>query len=263
MPRIICTKGALGLALLLIAAPTAAQAASAPSHVPVPAGRVQHTVTDTLYPAATNTVHHPTVRLEEWNGARAARLLETNVATHKVKSDCDFTAHAMSHCWVPRDAFFPTAPEAGVIHLNPTGPYPLPSWIDAGAQEKSQIGQPATGMHVTGTTTYLGHAALMVATDPHPTSEGGTVSNKMIVDARTYYPLWQEDTIVGQPYTTPDGTKGIQNFDRIIKVTKMDLLSAHGVRLKISPHPGAKIVNDAQRLAHRNQTHARKTAATR
>ena len=86
-PRI---KAALGLALLSAVVPAAAQA-QAPAHVPVPAGQLQHTVTDLTFPAAKNTFHHDALRNERWIGATAGRDVVTNVSTGKVREDCQYT----------------------------------------------------------------------------------------------------------------------------------------------------------------------------
>src|SRR4029077_12823717 len=97
------TATAIGVALLAAALPAAAGAAQAPFvHSPVPAGQLQHTVTDISFPAATNTrLPHvadaagifpgDTVRTETWMGATEGRSIRTDLMTGKIVSDCGFT----------------------------------------------------------------------------------------------------------------------------------------------------------------------------
>jgi hypothetical protein len=131
------TTAALGLALLSVAAPAAAQA-QAPAHVPVPAGQLQHTVTDLTFPAAKNTFHHDALRNERWIGASAGRELVTNLSTGKVREDCQHTLTVV-RCWAaPLNA---REPAAGTTHILPGDPVLLESWDDVGAGVKALVGQ--------------------------------------------------------------------------------------------------------------------------
>jgi hypothetical protein len=224
MTRHLRSTTALGLALLAVAAPAAARAASGlPAHVPVPAGQLQHTVIETFYPQAKNTQAHDTVRYESWMTAHAGRALESNVTTGKVKSDCQFRLGHDALCW--------TYGHPGVIHINPGDPSFLISWADRARIEKGQL---ALGMHLTGKTTYLGRPALTYVQDPDPTARGGTVTVTETVDAKTDYPLREETTIVS----------GNNHYDQILETKVMKLIRPHGVQLTMNPHPKARRVND-------------------
>jgi hypothetical protein len=240
MPRNTRTTAALGLALLAAVVPAAG---AAPARTPVPRGEVQHTVTEISYPAAKNTVHHDTVRLERWTSASASRMLETNITSGRIHSDCQFRVGAPSRCWT--SSF--KAGNPGVIHINPGSDSFVSSWIDVGRGEKQQLHGPQANVHLTGTTTYLGRKALQFEYDPIPTSKGGTSTSSVIVDAKTYYPLRQEFVITGDPYTAPNGKTGKSRFDEVIAVKVMKVTKVRGVQLTIDPHPGAKIVHDGRR----------------
>src|SRR3954471_8224542 len=120
------TTAALGLALFAAAAPAAAKAA-APDHTPVPAGQLQHTVTEISFPAAKNTFHHAGLRSEWWVTATAAREVVRNATTGNVGSDCQYTTTEV-RCW---DAPLSRRdPANGTIFIFPGQPRLLQSWAD-------------------------------------------------------------------------------------------------------------------------------------
>lgn len=241
-------KAIVGLALLSAVAPAASAAAKPPLHTPVPAGELQHTVTEISYPAATNTVHHDTVRTQRWTTNRAGRALETNITTGLIHSDCQFALGVQSRCWTPT---LPGKP--GVIHLDPGSPFLLTSWVDQGRAEKSELTQPGSGWHMTSTTTYLGRKALAFVQTKVPTSKGGTSAAYAIVDAQTYFPLRQEFVINGDPYTASNGKTGKYRLDEVIATKVMKLQPPNSAQLTMDPHPGATVIDDVKRL-HRSHT---------
>ncbi len=256
------TAAALGAALLAAAVPAAARA-DAPSHVPVPAGQLQHTVTELSFPAAKNTQSFHALREERWMGAEAGRELTTDLTTGKVREDCQFTL-TEDRCWAaPLNSI---EPALGQIYVMPGTPLLLRSWADEGSGVKAMLDQ---GFYrVTGSTTFLGHAALTVADKgPSPAPDGGLATTSIIADAGTYYPLWREDRATDQPYTSEDGTKGKQQVDQVTETKVMEVISPAGVPLTIAAHPGAKVVvegpGDASAAARRKAAAKRRAAARR
>jgi hypothetical protein len=269
------TTAALGLALLSVAAPAAAHA-QAPAHVPVPAGQLQHTVTDLRFPAAKNTFHHDALRNERWIGASAGRELVTNVSTGKVREDCQYTLTEV-RCWAaPLNA---REPAAGTTHILPGSPVLLESWDDVGAGVKALVGQ-SRGYSMTGNTTFLGRPALTLDQVAQRGPDGGIASATVIAEADNYYPLFREDTDTDQPYHKVDGSKGgFENVDQVTTTQTMEVISPNGVKLTIDAHPHAKVVDDRpaavaareKAAAHRKHRHpgrrhsghARKSTARR
>jgi hypothetical protein len=269
------TAAALGLALLSVAAPAAAHA-QAPALVPVPAGQLQHTVTDLTFPAAKNTFHHDALRNERWIGASAGRELVTNVSTGKVREDCQYTL-TQARCWAaPLNA---SEPAAGTTYIMPGNPILLESWDDVGAGVKELIGQ-SRGYTITGNTTFLGRPALTLDQVAQRGPDGGIASATVIAEADNYYPLFREDTDINQPYHKRDGSKGgLENVDQVTTTQAMEVISPAGVRLTIDAHPNAKVVDErpaavaARKRAaarrkhkhprHKHSEHGRKSAAQR
>jgi hypothetical protein len=273
MSRTIRTTAALGLALLTVAAPAAAQS-TPPAHVPVPAGQLQHTVTDTVSPATTNTFRLHSRQLERWMTADAGRELTTDLTTGKVIEDCQYTL-TVNRCWVPSVDVLPGHPAVstpqGAIYVMPGNENVLVSWADAGADVKSLVGDPR-GYSLTGTTTYLGHPALILNQATGKDADGGTSSATVFAEADNYYPLHIED-VSDNPSTAnngPHGPKIIAHFDSITDTKTLETISPNGVQLTIDAHPGAKVIDErpaavaaAKKAAARKKAAAHKKAAAR
>jgi hypothetical protein len=253
---------ALGLALLSVAAPVAAHA-QAPAHVPVPAGQLQHTVTDLTFPTAKNTFHHDALRNERWIGASAGRELVTNLSTGKVREDCQYTLTEV-RCWAaPLNS---REPGAGTTHILPGNPILLESWDDVGTGVKALVGQ-SRGYSITGSTTFLGRPALTLDQVAQRGPDGGIASATVIAEADNYYPLFREDTDTNQPYHKLDGSKGgFENVDQVTTTQTMEVISPSDVKLTIDPHPRAKVVDDRpaavaarkRAAAHRKHRHPKR-----
>lgn len=243
MSRKIRWRAALGLALLAVAAPTAAADSAAPAHVPVPAGQLQHTVTELSWPASTNTFQHNTLRDQRWMTATAGRELETDVKTGKVKWDCQFRLTVV-RCWdaplTRRD------PRAGTTYIFPGDARLLESWDDVGGRIKVLIGDPR-GYHQTGTTTLLGHQAVTLAQDAQRGPDGGIASDTVIADAGNFYPLFREDIDKDQPFNDRKGHTGLEQVDERTTTKVMEVISPAGVKLTIGAHPHAKVVNELKK----------------
>jgi hypothetical protein len=256
------TTAALGLALLAVAVPAAAQA-QAPAHVPVPAGELQHTVTDLTFPSAKNTFHHDALRNERWIGAGAGRELVTNVSTGRVREDCQYTL-TEARCWAaPLNS---KEPAAGTTYVMPGNPILLESWDDVGAGVKDLVGQ-SRGYSITGNTTFLGRPALTLNQAAQRGPDGGIESATVIAEADNYYPLFREDTDTNQPYHKLDGSKGgLENVDQVTTTQTMEVISPAGVKLTIDAHPKAKVVDERpaavaarkKAAAHRKHKHPKR-----
>jgi hypothetical protein len=231
---------ALAISLLASTAPAAAAVAPGPTHVPVPAGQIQHTVTVISFPAAKNTHHHDGLRNERWIGATAGRELVTDTTTGKVREDCQYRITA-ARCWAaPLNKREPTA---GTTHIFPGNALLLQSWIDAGANVDALIGDPR-GYRITGSTTFLGRPAITLVQPAQRGPDGGTESASLIAEADNHYPLWRNDLDVNQPFVRPDGTRGKEQVDQVTTTKVMEVISPAGVKLTIARHPRAKVVDD-------------------
>jgi len=256
------TKAALGLALLSVVAPAAAHA-QAPAHVPVPAGQLQHTVTDLTFPADKNTFHHDALRNERWIGASAGRELVTNLSSGKVREDCQYTL-TEARCWAaPLNS---SEPAAGTTHVLPGNPILLESWDDVGAGVKALVGQ-SRGYTITGSTTFLGRPALTLTQVAQRGPDGGIASATVIADAGNYYPLFREDTDTDQSFHERDSSKGgVEDVDQVTTTKTMEVISPSGVKLTIAAHPKAKVVDDRpaavaarkRAAAHRKHRHPKR-----
>jgi hypothetical protein len=240
MPRTPLAIAALGLALL---APAAAHAGVVP-HVPVPDGQLQHTVTVISFPGGgKNTFHHDGLRSEWWVTATAAREVVKNTTTGKVTSDCQYSLTTV-RCWdAPLNK---RDPRNGTIYIFPGQPLLLQSWVDLGANVKSLLGDPR-GYHQTGTTTYLGRDAVVLAQDAQRSPDGGIAHATVIAEADNYYPLFREDVDTDQPYSERDGRKGTERVDEVTSTKVMESISPAGVRLKMAAHPRAKVVDERRK----------------
>jgi hypothetical protein len=238
MPRTPLAIAALGLALL---APAAAHAAPGHPHAPVPAGQLQHTVTVISFPGGgKNTFHHDGLRSEWWVTASAAREVVHNTTTHKVTSDCQYTLTTV-RCWdAPLNR---REPRNGTVYIFPGQPLLLQSWVDLGDNVKALLGDPR-GYHQTGTTTYLGRDAVVLAQDAQRGPDGGIEHVTVIAEADNYYPLFQEVVDEDQPYSERDGRKGTERIDEVTNTTVMETISPAGVRLTMARHPRAKVVDE-------------------
>jgi len=256
MSRKIRWRAALSLAVLSAAVPGAAQAAAI-THVPVPAGQLQHTVTELSWPVSTNTpFHHNTLRDERWMTATAGREIETDVKTGKVKFDCQFRLTVV-RCW---DApISGREPRAGTTYIFPGDARLLESWNDNGAAVKDLIGDPR-GYTQTGTTTFLGHQAVILAQPAQRSPDGGIASATVIADATNFYPLFREDIDKDQPFNDRKGHAGKEQVDERTTTKVMEVISPAGVKLTIGAHPHAKVVNE---LKKHKQTKGYGAAAAR
>jgi hypothetical protein len=239
MLRTIRTAIALGAALLLSAAP-----AGAATHVPVPAGQIQHTVTQISFPKSKNTFHHDGLRNERWIGATAGRELVTDTTTGKVREDCQYRI-AVVRCWAA--PLNKTEPAAGTTHIFPGDALLLQSWIDAGANVTALIGDPR-GYRITGGTTFLGRPAITLLQQAQRGPDGGIESTSVIAEADNHYPLFSEVLDREQPYHHINGKRGKEQVDQVTTTKVMEVISPAGVKLTIARHPHAKVVDD-RRLA--------------
>jgi hypothetical protein len=214
----------LPIALLTAAAlalPAAASASYNPPWqvIPVPAGEVQHTVTETTF-QSNETVpgKTPWDRIEEkWAGTNAARNVLTNAENGQLISECTGTASSYS-CY---DADL----DSGLQLSGAEGPNTAPgqSWGTEGSKIKLEI---AKGwLRPTGSTTFLGR--------PANTYVGSSteVQRTVIVDAATGYPL-EEAVLLSY---------GSQTATQISKVTAFETLTpaAAAQDLAATAHPGA------------------------
>jgi hypothetical protein len=240
------TTAALGLTVLAAAVAPAAACAdqTPPAHVPVAAGQLQHTVTVISFPGGgKNTFHHDGLRSEWWVTATAAREVVKNTTTHKVTSDCAYTTTVV-RCWdAPLNK---REPANGTIFIFPGQPILLQSWTDLGNNVKALLGDPR-GYHQTGTTTYLGRDAVVLAQDAQRGPDGGIEHATVIAEADNYYPLFREDVDEDQPYHERDGRKGTERVDEINSTKVMEVISPNGVKLTMAPHRYAKVVDERKR----------------
>jgi hypothetical protein len=242
MSRKIRWRAALSLAVLSAVAPGAAQAAAI-HHVPVPAGQLQHTVTELSWPVSNNTFQHNTLRDERWMTATAGREIQTDVKTGKVKFDCQFRLTVV-RCW---DApISRREPRAGTTYVFRGDARLLESWDDVGAGVKDLIGNPR-GYTQTGTTTFLGHQAVILAQPAQRSPDGGIASATVIADATNFYPLFREDIDKDQPFNDRKGHTGKEQVDERTTTKVMEVISPAGVRLTIGAHPHAKVVNELKK----------------
>ena len=262
MNRTINPKAALGLALIVVAATPAAALATntaAGPHVPVPAGQLQHTVTQISFPPAKNTHHHDGLRNERWIGATAGRELVTDTTTGKVREDCSYTLKLV-RCW--NGPLNHTEPAAGRTYLFDGDPVLLQSWIDVGSGVKALLNDPR-GYHPTGTTTFLGHPAVTLAQAAQRGPDGGIESVTVIAEADNYYPLFSEVLDARQPFTRPDGSKGTERVDQVTTTKTMEVISPAGVKLTIARHPHAKVTDDRRAARAARRRARQKKAATK
>jgi hypothetical protein len=261
MTRTSRTTAALGLAVLALAAPSAARAAG-PEHVPVPAGQLQHTVTAVTFPKSGNTFPHHALRNERWITATAGRELVTDVTAHKVREDCSYTL-VVVRCWAA--PINRTEPRNGTLYIMQGDARLLQSWIDIGAGIKEEIGNPR-GYTVTGTTTFLGRPAVTLTQPQQGSPNGGEARATVIAEADNDYPLFRDDIDVGQPFHELDGRKGKENVEQVTTTKVMETISPAGVRLTIARHPRARVRDDrpAARAARRRAAarHKRGAATT-
>jgi hypothetical protein len=116
---------------------------------------------------------------ERWITATAGRELVTNTTTGKVREDCSYTLKVV-RCWAaPLNR---TEPRAGTLFIQPGAAALLQSWIDIGAGVKESIGRPR-GYRITGSTTFLGRAAITLAQDAQRGPDGGIESASIVAEA--------------------------------------------------------------------------------
>jgi hypothetical protein len=250
----------LGLALVALAVPAAAHADTAtPPHVPVPAGQLQHTVTEISFPRSTNTFHHDKLRNERWIGATAGREIVTDLSLNDVRSDCQYRLTVV-RCWeAPISSH---QPSAGTIYIYPGKPFLLQSWDDLGANVKSLFGV-AGGYRAIGNTTFLGRPAVTLAQDPQRGPDGGIESASIVAEADNFYPLLRVDVDTDQPFHDPGGKKGLERVEEVTTTKTMEVVSPHGVKLTMDRHPKAKVVDERPAARAARKKAREKAAAAR
>ncbi len=258
MSRTNRAKALAGLAMLAAILPPAAWAASgAIVHTPVPAGQIQHTVTETSFPKDKNsqlphkrladgTFPGDTLRTESWIGHSAGRTVTTDLMTHRIVSDCAYTL-TVAHCF---EAGYSSRTGAnlapnGIVWIYPGDARLLQSWADAGAGIKDLLGVPK-GYTQTGTTTYLGRPAVILEQGTAPAPGGvGTESATVIAQADNFYPLRSEDI-------SHDSNVGKhQHFDQVTAAKVLQVIGPRGVKLTIGSYPKAQIRDERKGHHHR------------
>lgn len=218
---------ALAAALALPAAATASQVevpARPWSMVPVPAGEVQHTITETTFRSnVTVPGVTPWDRVEEnWVSANAARSVETDAANGDLLSE--YTATPTGHTgYIAKSNTLFTVENA----LIGSASY---SWQSEGNKIRYEITR--GWLRAVEPTTYLGRPA-EIYTGP---AENGRL--RMVIDTATDYPL---ETAVTFSY-------GSQTGSQVSKVTAFEILSPAAAASDLAPqaHPGA-VASSARR----------------
>jgi hypothetical protein len=98
-------------------------------HHPVPAGQVQHLVTENIQSHEGEGMHHR--RIENWTATAASRTIVTNVDTGRVTYECGSTGVDWS-CYFPDDNV--------LEHGSGNDPLVNASWRDQGAFWKKNMG---------------------------------------------------------------------------------------------------------------------------
>jgi hypothetical protein len=224
---------ALAAAALALPATAAASETRPWSLIPVPAGEVQHTVTETAFQS---NVMAPGVTpwdrvQEEWVSATAARSVDTSTQTGELLYEDVATPTGHTGYNAETDTTFTAE--------NPWVSCAGDSWQTEGSKIKSEI---ARGwLRAVGPTTYLGRPGEIYS---GPAENG---SLRMVIDDATGYPLEQA---VSFAYGSQTGTQ-------VSKVTTFEILSpaAAAPELRPGPHPGA--------VASRNSRPRRKAKPSR
>jgi hypothetical protein len=262
MFRTMHIKAALGAVLVAAAIPAAAQAADgAIQHTPVPAGQLQHTVTEFSWPSDRNTFQHDTLREERWMTATAGRDVTIDTRTGKVQSDCQYTlGEARCYEAVNYDAAGNNIAPQGTIWIYNGIPGLLESWTDDGNRIKSLVGDPR-GYHQTGTTTFLGHPAVTLVQSTANDADGGTGSETVIAEADNDYPLFRE-TITDNPGTAnnrPGGAPITVHDDEVTQTTTLETISPGGIQLTIGRYPGATVRDERAKTVAATSKHHKPT----
>jgi hypothetical protein len=262
MFRTMHIKAALGLAAIAAAAIPAAATASPLPLVPVAAGQLQHTVTQYSWPSDRNTFQHDTLREERWITATAGRVITTDAVTGQVQSDCQYSL-AQARCYesIDYDAAGNNVAPHGVIWIYDGSASLLESWADVGNGIKTSIGTPG-GYTQTGTTTFLGHPAIVLTQPTSKDADGGTGSETVIAEADNDYPLFRED-VTDNPGTAnnrPGGAPITVHDDEVTQTTTLETISPVGIQLTIGQYPGATVKDEraktvASASKHHKPTH--------
>jgi hypothetical protein len=205
-------------ALAVPAVASAAERPSLPDPIPVPAGQVQHTVTDATF-KGNYTIrgvvpwHHIT---ESWVSAHRARAV-TRDANGKLLGEC-VVVNERTRCYSAADneitTFTSSRPDPGWA-----------SWQYRGALIKAQID---VGWYaIAGDTTALGRPAKALR-DTHGDSSSTT---SIVADAATLAPLVRTTT----------GSSHGKTFTQTESVTRFETISARQAHFKMLRHPGAKV----------------------
>lgn len=212
-------------ALALPAAATAAQA-QVPGRpypeAPVPAGEVQHTVTETTFQSNTSDPGvTPWARTEEsWVGASAGRDVQTNTETGELLNEYTSTASGHTGYIAKTNTTFTLE--------NPAIGAASESWQTEGNKIKYEISH--GWLKPVQSTTYLGRPAEIYTED----TKGGEIGSlRMVIDNATDYPL---ETAVTFTY-------GSQTGSQVSRVTVFEILTPQAAAADLAPHahPGASI----------------------
>lgn len=215
---------ALAAAVLV---PAAAAATTAPKpkdfvqRYPVPAGQVQHTVTDNLQMRSGVPKLHN--RIEEWTATAASRTTVTNVITGRIAYECGSAGKA----W---NCFFPD--EKVLEQGNGDDALVNASWRDQAAFWG--VYDDLKGWAKVGPTVDIGRPATVYRQSSKVENDGKLqpITQTIDVDDEIGFILRSDITS-----TFPDGS----TLEAVTTVTTMETLPAAPVALGLVPHPGAKI----------------------
>lgn len=215
-----------GLAAAAIGLPAEAATAATAFRVPVafrqqhpvPAGQVQHTVTETTVEVNGLLVRHE--RVEAWNAAAASRAVTTDVRGGALIEECTGQGVEFT-CFSPRP---------NLIRQGSDDPLLNASWLDQAAWWRAAQGPPAGRR--TGTTTEVGRRAVVHRDDDARDlcfTPGRAITVSDVATGLTLRHLVTTD-VPGH------GTRRL-----LTQVTRMETLDAATVPLTMAPHPGARV----------------------
>jgi hypothetical protein len=216
------------VAALVIGGAAAASASAALPRIdftqryPVPAGQVQHLVTDsTVSHEGDPTTHR---RVENWTATAASRTIVTNVDTGRVTYECGSSGVDWS-CYFPDDNV--------LEHGSGNDPLVNASWRDQ-AEFWKRDGGIESGYTRVGRSVDLGRPVTVWASKPRQVGyEDGTVPIHATIDVDDELGFIMKNTISSP---LPDGT----TLRSETVVTTMETLSSAPIALGLVSRPGAK-----------------------
>jgi hypothetical protein len=188
---------------------------------PVPAGQVQHLVTEMVVSRAGEATTRR--RTENWTATAASRTIVTNIDTGRVTYECGSTG-------VDWSCYFPD--ENVLEHGSGNDPLVNASWRDQ-AEFWKQLGG-LSGYRRVGRSTDVGRPVTVYASKPHMVGYEDTevpISGTIDVDDELGFIM---KTTASSPL--PDGT----TLRSEIVVTTMETLTSAPVPLGVVSRPGAK-----------------------